>query len=229
VGGFVALILVWVVLLAMSAMAGLGLWRLTKSSWIALPFMLIALPLLFTRPGEPLITLSPGPFSLTITDQGLRDVTTILLKSWLSVQVALLLAFTTPFPTLVDALRALRLPAIMVSIISFMYRYLAVLGGEATQMDRAKQARSAVVPGRKGGGSLRWRAGVTGSMVGSLFLRSYERSERIHAAMLARGFQGQLLHADVERPTHRAIAGAAAIALAMLVFVVASHAWVPGW
>ena len=96
------------------------------------------------------------------------------------------------------------------AIISFMYRYLAVLGGEAGRMNRAK----AVAIGRRrrvgGGGSLRWRAGVTGSMVGSLFLRSYERSERIYAAMLARGFQGELLREDLaDGRRARAVAGRA--------------------
>jgi cobalt/nickel transport system permease protein len=228
VGGFAALSLVWVVLLALSIVAGLGPWRLTRSSWVALPFMLIALPLLFTRPGAPLATIELGVVTLTITDQGVREVATILLKSWLSVQVALLLAFTTEFPDLIDALRALRVPAIIVSIISFMYRYLAVLTGEAGRMNRAKLSRSAVVSGR-GGGSLRWRAGVTGAMVGSLFLRSYERSERIHAAMLARGFQGQLRHQALERPTDRAIVGAAAVGIVMVVFVLASQTVVPRW
>jgi cobalt/nickel transport system permease protein len=155
-------------------------------------------------------------------------VATILLKSWLSVQVALLLAFTTPFPDLIDALRALRLPAIMVAIISFMYRYLAVLTGEASRMNRAKLARSAVGDGPRGG-SLRWRARVTGSMVGSLFLRSYERSERIHAAMLARGFQGQLHRQATTRPSDRAVAAAVAVALALVLFVVVSHLVVPQW
>jgi cobalt/nickel transport system permease protein len=224
----VAFGLVWLVLLVASVWAGLGAFRLTRASWIALPFLLIALPLLFTRPGEPLFTLTPGPWTLTITDQGAREVATIVLRSWLSVQVALLLAFTTPFPDLIDALRALRLPRIMVSIISFMYRYLAVLSEEAGRMNRAKASRSAVVVGRAGG-SLRWRAGVTGAMVGSLFLRSYERSERVYAAMLARGFQGQLLHEEVARPSTSAIVGALFISTGMVLFVVAAHVAGPTW
>ena len=62
-------------------------------------------------------------------------------------------------------------------------------------MSRARASRSAAAPdGRKGGGSIAWRAKVTGSMVGSLFLRSYERSERIYAAMQARGFEGEFRH-----------------------------------
>ena len=83
---------------------------------------------------------------------GLRDVLTIVAKSWLSVQVALLLAYTTPFPDLIDALRALRLPGVMVGIIGFMYRYLAVLTDEAGRMLRARDARSAAPVAGRGGG-----------------------------------------------------------------------------
>jgi cobalt/nickel transport system permease protein len=152
--------------------------------------MLAALPLIFTRPGDPLATIEIGPIVLTISGQGLREFTTIALKSWISVQAALLLSFTTPFPDLVEALRRLRVPRLLVAIIGFMYRYLAVLTTEASRLNRARLSRSAVVEGR-GGGSLRWRAGVVGGMVGSLFLRSYERSERVYAAMQARGFDGE--------------------------------------
>ena len=95
----------------------------------------------------------------------------------------------------------------MVAIISFMYRYLGVIGDEAARMNRARAARSADRGGRGAGGSLRWRAGVTGSMVGSLFLRSYERSERIYAAMQARGFDGELRYLAGPPLSRRALAG----------------------
>lgn len=152
--------------------------------------MLAAFPLIFTRSGEPLGTLELGPLALTVSGEGLRMFTTIALKSWVSVQAALLLAFTTPFHELVDALRELRMPRILVAIIGFMYRYLGVMSDEASRMMRARAARSADPDGR-GGGSIRWRAAVVGNMVGSLFLRSYERSERIYGAMQARGFDGE--------------------------------------
>jgi cobalt/nickel transport system permease protein len=73
-------------------------------------------------------------------------------------------------------------------------------------MSRARAARSAAAPDGKGGGSIVWRARVTGGMVGSLFLRSYERSERIYAAMQARGFEGEIrhLHGRSVRPTEYA-------------------------
>jgi cobalt/nickel transport system permease protein len=57
---------------------------------------------------------------------------------------------------------------------------------------RARQSRSATVAGYKSGRNVMWRAKVTGNMAGQLFLRSYERSDRIYNAMLARGYTGQL-------------------------------------
>ncbi len=224
-GAFGAYLLVWLVLTGISSLARLGLSRLVRGSWVVLPFVAVALPLLFTRPGEPLLSIDLGPLSLTITDTGLRDVLSIAAKSWLSVQVALLLTYTTPFSDLIDALGALRLPAIIVSIISFMYRYLAVLGDEAGRMNRARRSRSAAAPEGRAGGSLGWRARVTGAMVGSLFIRSYERSERIYAAMLARGFRGQWQQAQVARPDQRALIGFALALVAIAAFVVAVDRW----
>lgn len=228
VGAFVALLGAFVVLVAASTIADLGPLRLVRGSWIALPFALIALPLLFTRPGEPVVTFDLGPWTLTITSEGIRDVATIVLKSWLSVQVALLLAYTTPFPVLIEALRSLRLPAIMVGIISFMYRYLAVLGDEAGRMNRARSARSAVVAGR-GGGRLAWRARVTGSMVGSLFIRSYERSERVYAAMQARGFEGTFRGMRMAPPSTAELVAFVIVLVAIGAFTAAAIVLGPAW
>jgi cobalt/nickel transport system permease protein len=85
----------------------------------------------------------------------------------------------------------------LVSVVSFMYRYMYVIADEALRLNRARQARSAT-PGPKAGGSLRWRAKVLGGMIGSLFLRSYERSERVYAAMLSRGFDGSFRTVKME-------------------------------
>jgi cobalt/nickel transport system permease protein len=204
----------WLATVAASEVSRLGPWRLVRGSVIVLPFAIVALPLIFTRPGEPLLAFDLGPLGLTATQEGLRDAVSIILKSWISVQVALLLAYTTPFPTLIEALRSLRLPAVMVSTISFMYRYLAVIGGEAERMNRARASRSASGPGR--GGSIAWRARVTGAMVGSLFIRSYERSERVYAAMLSRGFDGTMRGPTPTRPSASELT-ACGIALAGIV------------
>lgn len=189
-GAYVAILLAWLAIVLVAALAGLGPLRTVRGALFALPFVLAAFPLIFTRPGDPLGTIELGPLTLTISGEGLRMFTTIALKSWVSVQAALLLAFTTPFHELVDALRELRMPKILVAIIGFMYRYLGVMTDEASRMMRARASRSADPVGR-GGGPIRWRAAVVGHMVGSLFLRSYERSERIYNAMQARGFDGE--------------------------------------
>lgn len=218
--------LAWLIVVGLSVAAHLGPLRTARRAFFAAPFMLAALPLVFTRPEDLLGSIALGPLTLTISGEGLRIFTTIALKSWVSVQAALLLAFTTPFHDLVDGLRQLRLPTIMVAIISFMYRYLSVLSAEATRMRRARTSRSAD-PGGTGGGSMVWRARVTGSMVGSLFLRSYERSERIYAAMQARGFEGEFrhLHSRALLPVEYVVLALAIATWALLVLL--GHLWLP--
>ena len=91
------------------------------------------------------------------------------------------------------ALRALRLPRLLVAVIGLMWRYLFVLADEAGRLLRARAARSGAPdrPGVRVGGSIGWRARVTGGMAGSLFLRSMERADRTYAAMAARGYDGE--------------------------------------
>lgn len=214
-------------LVAASVLARLGPLRLSRGAFIAAPFLLAALPLVFTRPEQPLGSVDLGSLRLTISGEGLRIFTTIAIKSWLSVQVALLLTYTTSFHDLLDALRELRLPRVMVAIIGFMYRYLAVLGDQAQRLMRARAARSAVVVGVQGGGTIAWRARVTGGMVGSLFLRSYERSERIYAAMLARGFEGTFRHLGARVIGRGEWVAFTVVLLALVVYVAAAHLWLP--
>jgi cobalt/nickel transport system permease protein len=226
VGAVAALAIAWLAVVGLSTIARVGPLRPARAAFFALPFVLAALPLVFTRPGDVLGTATIGPLDLTISGQGVREFGTIALKSWVSVQAALLLTFTTPFHDLVDALRQLRLPRIMVAIISFMYRYLAVLAGEASRMNRARAARSAARDGNAGG-TLRWRAAVTGHLVGSLFLRSYERSERIYGAMQARGFDGELRYLPGSAPGRGPIAVAVIAFFLLAAFEAASQLWLP--
>jgi cobalt/nickel transport system permease protein len=174
---------------ALQSRVGLGL--ILRRAFVALPFALAAATLIVSRPGAPLFSIALGGLRLTATDAGLAAFAAVLVRSWLSVQAALLLTATTPFPALLQALRSLGLPALLVSILGFAYRYMFVLVDEAGRMLRARDCRSAALPGRRAGGTLAWRATVTGRMAGTLFLRAYERSERIYVAMLARGYDGE--------------------------------------
>lgn len=170
------------------ALSRVPFWEAMRRSSIVLPFVgLVAISLPFTHAGEPLWSAHIAGLTLTITDAGLMLFISVVLKAWLAVMVSGLLVATTPFPNLLQAMRSLHLPAVLISTISFMYRYLFVLTDEAMRLQTAREARSAG-PGR----TLWWRARVVGGMIGSLFIRSYERSERIYAAMLSRGYAGEV-------------------------------------
>lgn len=161
---------------------------------IAVPFILAALPVIFTTSGQPVITLQLPGWQMNFTIPGIERFLGIALKSWLAVQSAILLAATTPFPELLVAMRAVRVPRLLVAIFSLMWRYMFVLGDETLRLLRARAARSghAEGPGLNPGGSFVWRARITGGMAGSLFVRSLERSDRIYNAMLARGYDGEV-------------------------------------
>lgn len=189
---WLAFALAWILVLVSSMLSGLGPGYIFKRSFIALPFALAAVTAIFSVPGEQLAAWRIGATVLTVTDAGLLRFASIMLRAWLSVQGALLLVATTRFPELIHALEHLRFPRLIVTIIAFLYRYLFVLTDEVLRMGRARLARAAAAPGRRAGGSVRFRAQVAGNMVGQLFLRSYERSDRIYNAMLSRGYRGQL-------------------------------------
>ena len=192
--GFAAMLaLVWLA----AGISRVGLLRVFLRSLVAIPFILIALPTVFTKPGLPLFELDLTLFALTGTREGLDFFISVLLKSWASVTAAVVLTATTPPLRLLEALRGLRVPAILVAIVMLMYRYLFVLVDEAQSLLRARTARSAAI-GPKSGGSLVWRAKSAGGMAGSLFIRTLDRSERIYMAMLARGYDGTLRQSRVD-------------------------------
>lgn len=191
-GAWAAFGLAWLFLLFANALSNLGLGFTFKRSFIALPFALVAVTVLFTIPGKPLSAFHFLFWDLTVTDMGLLRFGSILVRSWLSVQMAILLVATARFPDIVHALEHLRVPMILTTIIAFLYRYLFVLVDEVFRLLRAREARSAAAAGLRSGGSVAWRAGVAGNMAGQLFLRSYERSDRVYNAMLARGYTGRL-------------------------------------
>jgi len=108
----------------------------------------------------------------------------ILVKFALTISAALLLIATTSFPGICRGLRRLGVPALFVSQLLFLYRYLFVLMEEAMRVVRARDLRSF---GRRG-----TDVRVFVRIVGTLFLRTVERAERIYGAMLARGFRGEV-------------------------------------
>jgi cobalt/nickel transport system permease protein len=191
-GAWSAFGLCWIVLLWANHLSNLGMNFSFRRSFIALPFALAAVSAIFSPFGNPLAEWTFGPLVLIPTDYGLIKFGSILLRSWLSVQAAILLVATTRFPDMIHAFEHLHVPAVLTTIVAFLYRYLFVLTDEVMRLLRARESRSATVTGLRSGGNVAWRARVTGNMAGQLFLRSYERSDRIYNAMLARGYSGQM-------------------------------------
>jgi cobalt/nickel transport system permease protein len=126
------------------------------------------------------VAIAPG----VSVSAGWISFASILVKFALTISAALLLIATTSFPGICRGLRRLGLPAIFVSQLLFLYRYLFVLMEEAVRVVRARDMRSF---GKRGTG-----VRVFVRIVGTLFLRTVERAERIYGAMLARGFRGDL-------------------------------------
>jgi len=192
-GSWLAFLFAWLLLLFAARIAGLGPRFLIFRSFVALPFAVAAITTIFTLPGEPVLGFQVGSWTLVATDAGLVRFLSILLRSWISIQAAILLTAVTQFPDLVHGMRHLRVPGVLVTIIAFMYRYLYVLIDETLRLLRARESRSARISPGKSGGTIAWRAKIAGNMAGQLFMRSYERSDRVYNAMLARGYRGHLL------------------------------------
>ena len=193
-GAWPIYVLLFATILAIEILSTLGVGYVLKRAVLAFPFVLSALPIIFTTPGAVWLELGIGSWELTISLPGLVRFLSIALKSWLSVQAAIVLAASTPFPELLVAMRAVRIPRLLVAIFGLMWRYLFVLADEALRLKRARAARSgrSGQPGIKAGGDLAWRARVTGGMAGNLFLRAFERSDRIYLAMVSRGYDGEV-------------------------------------
>jgi cobalt/nickel transport system permease protein len=194
VGAWPVYIFLFTLILSVTLISELGIRFVLVRASLALPFVLSALPVIFTTTGTALFTLPLGAWTLTASSEGLARFISIALKSWLSVQAAILLASSTHFPELLQAMRAVRIPRLLVAMFGLMWRYLFVLVDEALRLMRARSARSGVSndPHKKVGGSLAWRARVAGGMAGNLFLRGIERSDRTYVAMLSRGYNGEV-------------------------------------
>jgi cobalt/nickel transport system permease protein len=119
----------------------------------------------------------------------LAVVLTLLAKNSLAFLMMLVLGSVTPWREVLRAMRRLGVPAVLVATLQFMERYLHVLLDELERMTRARRARSC-----RPTGILSWRS-LCG-LLGSLLLRSFDRSERVHWAMLARGWDGTIRTLD---------------------------------
>jgi cobalt/nickel transport system permease protein len=170
----VALVLVWTAGLPAYFVAGGVKWVLL----FLLPFFLV-MPLSY--PGEPAFRIVGLPFAW----EGLRLAVLIVLKAVAIVLTAYAIFGSSRFDVSMLALQRLKCPRIIVQMLLFTYRYVFVFLAEMQRMDTAMAARGFVK--KADGRTLR----VIGNFVGTLLVRSFERTERIYKAMLSKGYQGE--------------------------------------
>ncbi len=159
--------------------------HVVRRASMIVPFVILIGVFNIFRPGEPITSLHVWHWQLSVTNEGLTIFLSVVVKASLSSLSLIALSSTTRFPGLLKGLEQLRMPRIMVMILSFGYRYMFVLIDEAMRMWRARESRNF-------GGKWTWQIKTIGNMVGMLFIRSYERGERVYAAMVSRGYEGQV-------------------------------------
>jgi cobalt/nickel transport system permease protein len=169
-----------------AALAGLRLRLLIRRLTIEVPFLIFALFLPLVGGGHRTEVLG-----VSLSVDGLWGAWNILVKGTLGVAATVLLAATTTVPDLLRGLEQLRTPRAFTMIAGMMVRYTGILADDLHRMRIARQCRG-YDPGWL------WQARALTATAGTLFVRAYERGERVHLAMLARGFDGRLLPA---RPT----------------------------
>lgn len=169
-----------VVLAGIWAVAGVPAGWLARRALIEVPFVLLAAVLPFTGSGPRTEVLG-----VSVSVDGALAGWNILAKGTLGVLVSLTLAATTHPNDIVVGMQRLRVPQVVTTIASLMLRYIDVIVAEARRMHTARVCR---------GHDPRflWQVGAVARGIGVLFLRSYERGERVHLAMLARGWTGAM-------------------------------------
>ncbi|MFV0524769.1 MAG: cobalt ECF transporter T component CbiQ [Acidimicrobiales bacterium] len=182
---------------------------------VIVPFLLAASALPLVAGGDRVTVAGVG-----LSVEGLWAAAAIGAKAVLGAGASIVVATSTPVAELTTGLGRLRLPPVVVSIVAFMFRYLDLIGDESARMRRAMTAR---------GMRSRWLgdAGPVLAATGALFVRSYERGERVHLAMVARGYTGTMPAPDrAAAPGRRWLAAVAVTAPAWL--LAGWAAWGPG-
>lgn len=147
---------------------------------VELPFVAFALLLPIVAGGERVDVLG-----LPLSESGLLGAFNVLAKASLGVAASVTLASTTTIRDLLHGLERLHLPRQLVLIASFMVRYADVLAAEMARMKVARESRGFSATGLRA-----WP--VLSASLGALFLRSYERGERVYLAMTSRGYSGAM-------------------------------------
>jgi len=159
-----------------------------KRVWLGIPFFagVVVLPAIFFVPGPRVFDLALGPAHLAPSWNGLAGALIFVSRVGVSVSLAVLLVVTTPWADVLKSLRALKVPQVFVLVLSMTYRYIFLFLHTANGILLARKSR--LVGRTSGGEQRRW---ITGTM-GNLMSRAFKMSNDVYAAMLSRGFAGEI-------------------------------------
>jgi len=159
-----------------------------KRVWLGIPVFagIVVIPAIFFVPGDRVFDLVVGPAHLAPSWNGLTGAVLFVSRVGVSVSLAVLLVVTTPWADVLKSLRALRTPQVFVLILSMTYRYIFLFLHTVNGILLARKSR--VVGRSSGAEQRRW---ITGTM-GNLMSRAFRMSNDVYAAMLARGFTGEV-------------------------------------
>ncbi len=188
-------------MIGLSAIAGITPRFAARRMVIEVPFLLVAVLLPLVGGGPTLEFVG-----IQLSEPGLWDAWNILAKATLGLAVAVILGATTQVPEILVGLDGLRMPSIVTSIAGFMVRYIDVILSDWSRMRTAMTSR---------GHDARWIAqvGPIARTLGVMFVRTYERGERVYLAMRSRGYTGTMPTSAIPAtPTAEWILGIALIA-----------------
>ena len=168
------------VALSIVVLAGLPARVVLARLAVIIPFLTFAALVPFVAGGEEIEVLGIG-----LSRDGLWGAWNVAAKASIGATASIILSATTSVPEILRALTRLRVPKVLVSIMAFMMRYLDLLVDQLGRMRTSMTARCHDP-------RWLWQAKPIASSAGALFVRSYERGERVHQAMLSRGFTGTM-------------------------------------
>jgi cobalt/nickel transport system permease protein len=225
IGDLRVLIYVYSLTLLFSYLSKIDVWFFIKRVWLFIPIFagIIAIPMIFNIffPGDPLVQLvylgagsHLGPFSLPesifITRQGVSAATIFTIRVATCVSAVVLLFLTTPQQILFKSLRTVGVPKLYVLTMEMAYRYIFLLMDMVREMYVAKKART--IKARGMFEEQKW----VGGRIGYTLIRSLDMSEKVHMAMMSRGYNGDVkIMQEFKMRNRDYIAGTMAISMSI--------------
>ena len=233
VGNLRILVFAYLFFLLVAFLSKIEIGFFIKRVWLFIPIFsgFLVLPLVFNVffPGDPLIQLihlGPGahlgpiplPESIYITKQGVNAATIFMMRVATCVSAIVLLFLTTPQQMLFKSLRSVGIPKLYVLTLSMAYRYIFVLTELVSEMYVAKKART--IKARGMFDEQKW----VGGRIGYTLIRSLDMSEKVHMAMMSRGYNGEVrIIQEFKMRNRDYVAGAISISMSVVLVLISQN------